>query len=50
MIQIAALAGASGRYVLKAAVDNYFAERTLRRDSSISYLLTLDRHIQKSKK
>ncbi|AWN75147.1 hypothetical protein K8O89_04635 [Legionella anisa] len=49
-IQIAALAGASGRYVLKAAVDNYFAERALRRESSISYLLSLDRHIQNTKK
>ena len=49
-IQIVALAGASGRYVLKAAVDNYFAERALRRESSISYLLSLDSHIQKIKK
>lgn len=43
-IQIVALAGASGRYVLKAAVDNYFAERALRREGSISYLLSLDSH------
>lgn len=44
-LQIAALVGTSGRYVLKAAVDNYFAERALRRESSISYLLSLDDHV-----
>ncbi|MFT4060663.1 MAG: hypothetical protein QM652_14105 [Legionella sp.] len=46
-LQIVALVGASSRYVLKAAVDNYFAARALRRESSISYLLSLDEHMQK---
>ncbi len=49
-LQIIALAGVSGRYVLKAAVDNYFAKRALARESSISYLLSLDDHIKNKTK
>lgn len=41
-MQIIALAGTTSRYVLKAAVDNYFGKRALRRECSISYLLSLD--------
>ncbi|CDZ79484.1 hypothetical protein BN59_03802 [Legionella massiliensis] len=47
-IQLTAFAGITGRYVLNAAVDNYFAERALRRECSISYVLSLEKH--KSKK
>jgi hypothetical protein len=39
---ILSLAGAGAAYVGKAAVDAYFAERATLRESSISYILSLD--------
>lgn len=40
---IIALAGATGIYVINAAIDNYLAERAHRRECSISYVLSLDK-------
>lgn len=41
--KILLLGGVAGTYILKAAIDNYLAERATNRECTISYILSLDK-------